>query len=191
MPFDITNPTSVKRASSALLKSLTVIGDSLLTVGDQNYPQSQPFLVHDQHFSDHGPKRMTFGSVSPTRIMLAQSKSCKTIYVSDGSILLGPIGQYNDEGRNFRDIVDCDEVIPRETEQIELLQERSKDGNYILSTGSHLNPVYLATALLYLKKQGGDPASLRLTQKRGDNLGPIVITGSGDFMAVIMPIRAS
>jgi len=196
MPFDINNPASVKRAASAFLKSLTVIGDSLLAVGDKNYPQSDAFVVSDRHFKDHGPKRMTFGCVSPTRIMLAQSKSCKTIYVSDGAILLGPIGQYNDEGRNFRDILDCDEVLPHETEQIEILKERAEDGNYILSTGAHLNPVYLATALLYLKQQGANPGTLHLSQKRGDRLAPIVIYGpkrpqQGVQMAVIMPIRAS
>jgi len=217
MPFDITNPTSVKRAASAFHKSLTVIGDSLLAAGDKNYPQSNAFVVSDRHFKDHGPKRMTFGSVSPTRIMLAQSKLSKSIYVSDGSILLGPIAQYNDEGTNFRDIVDCDGVLPRETEQIEVTDERSKNGHWVLGvwktlpvdhedylptdhenyparklydTGAYLNPVYLATALLYLKKQGADTASLRLTQKSDDHLGPIVIHGSGDSMAVIMPMRA-
>jgi hypothetical protein len=202
MPFDITNPTSVKRASSALLKSLTVIGDSLLSAGDKNYPQSEDFVVYEKHFKDHGPARKTFGSVSPRRIMIVQSQLTKSVYVSDGCILLGPIAQHEEDLTKSRGMVDCDGVLPKSTEPIDLTGERSEKGHYILSTGAYLNPVYLATALLYLSKDGADRTDLHLSQKQGDIHGPIVIylpntsslvakyEGRGQCMAVIMPMRA-
>ncbi len=195
------NPAAIKRASKAYNKSLITIAEALLTNPGYEtkaaYPgetaPSHDYMVYDYDFAAYGPARRKFGDASLWRVLVVKSDHGPEAYASDGTVLLGPI---DGDTTGHRISPSLGQVLPEKnlvevhiTGRVQRGTDPGEDGpvpvmgNYTLSTGAEVNPVYLAAALTFIGERG-----LVLRQEAGRPLGPLVIQGS-EKLALVMPIR--
>jgi hypothetical protein len=195
-------PAAIKRASKAYNKSLITIAEALLTNPGYETKSAYPgeihprhdYMVYDHDFGAYGPKRRKFGDASMWRVLVVKSDHGPEAYASDGTVLLGPI---NGDTTGHRITPSLGQALPEKnrvevhiTGRVQRGTDPGEDGpvpvygNYTVSTGVEVNPVYLASALAFIGESG-----LVLRQEAGNPLGPLVIQGS-EKLALIMPIRA-
>jgi hypothetical protein len=186
-------PAALKRAGKAFNKSLTTIASALLAEPGKAYPQSD-YMVYAGDFKAYGPARNKFGCAVMDRVIVLATDNGPEPFASNGHVLFGPI-EGDTTGRDIKTMLES--VLPTKnlaeiqiTGRVQRGTDPSDDGpvpvygNYTLSTGWEMNPVYLAAAWAFLDCERG----LELRQEAGNPQGPIVIQGSAK-LALVMPIR--
>jgi hypothetical protein len=185
-------PVALRRAGKAFNKSLITIASALLAEPGKAYPQSE-YTVYAGDFKAYGPARKKFGCAVLDRVIVLATGSGPEPFASNGHVLFGPI-EGDTTGRDIKTMLES--VLPtlnlaeiQITGRVQRGTDPSDDGpvpvygNYTLSTGWEMNPVYLTAALAFLDERG-----LVLRQEAGNPMGPIVIQGS-EKLALVMPIR--